>query len=118
MPKMPSLTDVLPLGQASAPQAPSSSGGGSWVLIFYALMAAALYFLFIAPQRKKQKEHEALLKSLKTGDDVVTSAGIFGTITNVKEDRFVVRIADNTKVEIGKGFIQSVVRRADAAEKR
>jgi preprotein translocase subunit YajC len=112
MPKMSLLIDTLPLAQA-----PASSGGGSWILIFYALMAAALYFLFIAPQRKKQKEHESLLKSLKTGDDVVTSAGIFGTITNVKDDRFVVRIAENTKVEIGKGFIQSVVRRADAADK-
>jgi preprotein translocase subunit YajC len=55
-----------------------------------------------------------MLKALKTGDDVVTSAGLFGTITNVKDDRFVLRIAENTKVEIAKGFIQSVVKRGDA----
>ena len=86
------------------------------MLITYALLFGAFYFLFLAPQRKKQKEHEKLLQSLKSGDDVVTNAGIYGTITNVKDDRFVVRIADNVKVEIAKGFIQSVVRRADGGE--
>jgi preprotein translocase subunit YajC len=108
---------AMPLAQAASPSAPAS-GGGTWILLFYALMAAALYFLFIAPQRKKQKEHDALLKSLKTGDDIVTSAGIFGTITNVKEDRFVVRISDTTKIEIAKGFVQSVVKKADGDEKK
>ncbi len=115
---MSSMPDaVLPLAQAASPASSAGSGGGAWILVFYALMAAALYFLFIAPQRKKQKEHDALLKALKTGDDIITSAGIFGTITNVKEDRFVVRIADNTKIEIVKGFVQSVVKRADGDQK-
>jgi preprotein translocase subunit YajC len=74
------------------------------------LIAGAMYFLMIAPQRKKQKEHQKLLASLKSGDEIVTTGGIFGTITNVKEDRFVVRVADNTKIEIGKGFVQTVVK--------
>ena len=65
----------------------------------------------IAPQRKKQKAHEKMLAALKTGDEVVTTGGIYGTITNVKDDRFVLRIADNTKIEIAKSFIQSVVKK-------
>jgi len=113
MPKMCPLIDALPIAQAAASPA---SGGGTMILLFYALMAGALYFLFIAPQRKKQKQQEALLKSLKSGDDIVTTAGIFGTITNVKDDRFVVRIADNTKIEIAKAFVQSVVKKADGEE--
>ena len=51
---------------------------------------------------------------LKSGDEVVTSGGIYGTITSVKEDRFVVRIGENHKVEVGKGFISTVVKKADA----
>ena len=47
----------------------------------------------------------------------MTSGGIYGTITNVKDDRFVVRIADNTKIEIGKAFVLSVVSKADAEKK-
>jgi preprotein translocase subunit YajC len=79
------------------------------------LMFAAMYFLLIAPQRKKQKAHEKMLTELKAGDEVVTAGGIYGTITSVKDDRFVVRIGDNNKVEVGKGFISTVVKKADAA---
>ncbi len=114
------MTMVSFLAQASAPASPAGApaAGPSQFMPFLTmvLILGALYFLMIAPQRKKQKEHEKMLQALKTGDDVVTSAGIFGTITNVKDDRFVLRIADNTKVEIAKGFIQSVVKRGDAAE--
>jgi preprotein translocase subunit YajC len=80
------------------------------------LLFAAMYFLLIAPQRKKQKEHEKMLTRLQPGDEVVTTGGIYGTITSVKDDRFVVRIGENNaKVEVGKGFISTVVRKADAA---
>jgi len=48
-----------------------------------------------------------MIKELKSGDTVVTSGGIYGTITNVKEDRFVVRIADNTKIELSRNSIGS-----------
>ena len=63
-------------------QGGGSLGPGMTQVLFIGLMFAAMYFLLIAPQRKKQKEHDALLKALKTGDDIITSAGIFGTITN------------------------------------
>jgi preprotein translocase subunit YajC len=72
----------------------------------------------IAPQRKKQKAHEKMLTELQSGDEVVTTGGIYGTITNVKDDRFVIRIADTTKVEVGKGFIQSVTKRNGVDEEK
>ncbi len=79
------------------------------------LIFAAMYFLLIAPQRKKQKEHEKMLAALKAGDEVVTAGGLYGTITSVKDDRFVVRVGDNNqKVEVGKGFIHALVKKADA----
>jgi preprotein translocase subunit YajC len=58
-----------------------------------------------------------MLAALQSGDEIVTSGGIFGTITNVKDDRFVVRIADNAKVELGKSFIATVVKQAGAEKK-
>lgn len=104
----------LLLAQAQ-PAAPS----GASALVQLAplvLMFAAMYFLLIAPQRKKQKEHEKMLTQLKAGDEVVTTGGIYGTITSVKDDRFVIRIGDNNaKVEVGKGFISTVLKKADAA---
>ena len=100
-------------------QAPTAAPSGMSSLLQLAplvLMFAAMYFLLIAPQRKKQKEHEKMLTRLQPGDEVVTTGGIYGTITSVKDDRFVVRIGENNaKVEVGKGFISTVVRKADAA---
>ena len=119
MPKMSSLFSALEfLAQTPPPGQPP--GPAAWVQILpMVLLFGAMYFFMIAPQRKKQKEHEKMLAALQSGDEIVTNGGIFGTITNVKEDRFVVRIADNTKIELGKGFVQTVVKRAGAtAEKK
>ncbi len=116
------MTKMSPFNEASsflaqlAAPGPGGAAGYSQ-LIFFGLLFAAMYFLMIAPQRKKQKAHEKMLSELGTGDDVVTSGGIYGTITNVKDDRFVVRIAENTKVEVGKSFITTVVNRSSEAKK-
>ena len=76
-------------------------------MIIIGLMFAGFWFLIIAPQRKKQKAHAKMLEALVSGDEVVTSGGIYGTITNVKDDRYVLKIADNTKIEISKPSISS-----------
>jgi len=89
----------FPLAQAAPP------GGGLGQFLPIILLFVGMWFLIIAPQRKRQKAHEKMLSELKTGDEIVTSGGIYGTITNVKDDRLVVRIADNTKIELGKSFV-------------
>jgi preprotein translocase subunit YajC len=90
-------------------QAAPASGGGIGQFLPYMIMFAAMYFLLIAPQRKKQKAHQKMVTELASGAEIVTSGGIYGTITNVKEDRFVVRIAEGTKIEITKGSVTTVV---------
>lgn len=98
--------------------APAPTPPAAWMQILpMVLLFAAMYFLMIAPQRKKQKAHERMLKELTSGDEIVTSGGIYGIITNVKEDRFIVRISENTKIEIGKGFVQAVVKKAGEEKK-
>ena len=117
MTKMSSLISGIPfLAQTTAPVAPQ--GSPAWMQVLpMVLLFAAMYFLMIAPQRKKQKAHELMLKSLESGDEVVTTGGIYGVITNVKEDRFIVRVADNTKLEIGKGFVQTVLKKTGTEKK-
>ena len=66
------------------------------------------FFLIIRPQKKKQKEHEAMLKSLKKHDEIVTSGGVHGTIVNVKDKTFVIRIDENAKIEIEKSSVAYV----------
>ena len=110
------------LAQTAAPAAapgPQGAPGPMDMLkgfLPYIFIFGAMYFLMIAPQRKKQKEHQKMLASLDTGDEIMTSGGIYGEITNKKDDRYVIRIADNTKIEIGKGFVQTVVKKANAAK--
>lgn len=96
---------------------PAAPSGASTLMSMLplVLMFGAMYFLLIAPQRKKQKEHEKMLTTLKAGDEIVTTGGIYGTITSVKDDRFIVRIGENNKVEIGKGFVHALVKKTDAA---
>lgn len=114
--KIASTTDISLFIAEATGQQPGGSSGMLVQLGFFALMFAAMYFLLIAPQRKKQKEHEKMLASLGDGDEVVTSGGIYGVITHVKSDRFVVRVSENTKIEIGKGFVQGLVKKSGDAK--
>lgn len=98
-----SILFTFPLAQAAAP------GGGLGGLLPIILLFAGMWFLLIAPQRKRQKEHDKMVSELKKGDKVVTSGGIFGTIAQVKKDCFVVEIAENTKVELGRQFISTKI---------
>ncbi len=70
------------------------------------------YFLLIRPQQKKAKEHAKLVSSLKTGDEVVTNAGIHGVIANVKEKTVIIKIADNVKVEFDRAAVAAVEKAA------
>ena len=72
------------------------------------IIAVLFYFLLIRPQQKKQKEHEKLVAGVKTGDKVVTAGGIHGIVANVKDSTFLVKVADNVKIEFDKGSIASV----------
>lgn len=90
-------------------QAEPGQGNPFSFVIIMGLMFAAMWFLLIAPQRKKQKALQLMITELKTGDEVLTSGGIYGVISNVKDDRFVLRISDTAKVEVNKSFIQSVL---------
>jgi preprotein translocase subunit YajC len=108
MTKMSLIEPTAVIGQA----APGGSNG-MMMLLFWGLFFAAMWFLLIAPQRKKQKQHQKMLTELKSGDEIITSGGVYGTITNVKDDRFAVRVGDGTKIEINKAFVHAVVKKGD-----
>jgi len=71
-----------------------------------------MYFVMIRPQKKRQEQQQKLIGSLKTGDRVVTNAGIHGLISNVKETTVLVKVADNVKIEIDKTAITNVLKEA------
>jgi preprotein translocase subunit YajC len=70
---------------------------------------AIFYFLLILPQQRRQKKWQAMLGELKTGDRVVTSGGLKGTIISLKDDALTLRVPpDNLKLEITRGSVVSV----------
>ncbi len=78
----------------------------------FILIFGVFYFLVFAPMRKKQRKHGAMLHGLKSGDRVVTSGGIRGTVVGVSDDVIQLRIADQVKIEVTKSAV-SALQQAD-----
>jgi preprotein translocase subunit YajC len=93
----------------------ASPGGSNMMLLMYPVLIALLYFAFFRPQSQAKKKQEAMLKAAKTGDRVVTTGGIHGVITNVKDTTVIVKVADNVKLEIEKNHLDKIIR-TDPAE--
>jgi len=91
---------------------PGGGGGSSQILSFLPiiLIFVIFYFLLIRPQQKQKKEHQTLLSNLKEGDNVLTSGGIYGRITGIKDDRITVEISDKVRVKVNRGHIAGVVK--------
>ncbi|MCX6833978.1 MAG: preprotein translocase subunit YajC [candidate division Zixibacteria bacterium] len=88
-----------------------AEGSGLAMIIWLGLIFVMMYFLLIRPQRKRQKEHAALLSDLKKGDKVVTTGGMFGTIFAIDDEkgRVILRINEETKLEFLKSSVAGKV---------
>ena len=75
-----------------------------------------IFFLFRS-QQKENKRKQEMIKSIKSGDKVITAGGIHGVVANVKENTFIVKIADNVKIEVNKSGVVSVMEK-DAKESK
>ena len=87
-------------GTGGGGAAASGGAGGILSLIPFLLIFVIFYFLLIRPQQQKQKQQQALLDAVKKGDKVVTTSGIWGTVTNLGKDTVTLQIADNTKIKM------------------
>lgn len=76
-----------------------------------AIMFVMLYFVLLRPQQKKAKQQETMLKTIKSGDKIVTSSGIVGVVISVKEKTLSIRSAD-AKFEITKGSVAEITERS------
>jgi preprotein translocase subunit YajC len=101
---------LLVLAQAQ-PAAPTPGpGGGFGFFVPFIFIFIIMYFMLFRPQKKRQQEQQRLIASIKTGDRVVTSAGIHGLIANVKETTVMLKVADNVKIEMEKSAIANVLK--------
>jgi len=92
-----------------------SGGSGLLGLAPLLFIFAIFYFLLILPQQRKQKKWQAMLSALKTGDKIVTSGGLRGTIIGLKDDAVTLRVPpDNLKIEVTRGSVVSVSTQEEA----
>ena len=96
----------------AANAAAANAGGG---IMGFVPMAVMIFFMWHS-QKKQAKQRQAMLDSLQVGAKVLTIGGIYGEILAVKENAFVIQIAENTKVEVAKSAVNSVVTEEAAAK--
>ena len=102
------ISTIFFLAQQTTTPAAAAQPDLLQTLLPFLFMGVIFYFLLIRPQQKRQKQHQQLMSNLKTGDRVVTSSGIHGLISNVKETTFLLKVADNVKIEIDKSAVAGV----------
>lgn len=95
-------------------------------ILMYAAIGAIFYFILLRPQQKQRREHDALLRGLRRGDEVVTAGGIIGEVQNIAaqvkdgapvpamDDRVTIRSGD-TRLIVERGRIARITRRTGAA---
>ena len=102
----------LELAYAMGTQPGGGGSQGSQLMTFLPiiLIFVVFYFLLIRPQQKQKKEHQNLLSNLREGDNVLTSGGIYGRVTGIKDDKITVEISDKVRVKVNRGHIAGVVK--------
>ncbi len=85
--------------------AEQAQGSSLTSILMIVVLIAVFYFFMIRPQNKKQKEIKKFREGIQKGSKVITAGGIFGTVRDVKENHFVLEIADGVKISIDKGSV-------------
>ena len=103
------LDFLIPVAHAQAAGAAPAAPSMMSTLLFPIILIAIMYFLMIRPQMKRQKEHKAMLDKLSRGDEVLTSGGLAGVVTDIGDNFVTVEIADNVRIRVQKGAIGNVL---------
>lgn len=99
--------------------AQSKSGGDAsgllTMILPFAIIFVLFYFLMIRPQGKKEKERINMLNSLRKDDRVLTSGGIYGIVTNIKDTEVTLKIDEesNVKIKVSRNAVVGIVKRAE-----
>ncbi len=99
------LVDVGPVfAMGAVPE-----GGGAWLqLVPFVLVLAIFYFIILLPMKRKQQKVQEFLDSLKVGDRVITTGGIYGQVTRLNEQSLQLQIADKVRIEVAKAAIGGI----------
>src|SRR5689334_6535285 len=98
-------------------QAPASNPLVSFLPLVF--IVAIFYFLVFMPMQRQKKTQASMLSSLQSGNEVLTTGGIVGTIVSITGDTLIVRVKpDNVKLQIARSAVQSLVKQENAVEEK
>ncbi len=101
------LIAVLAFIGGCIPADGSQEGGNSsiYLIVLVVLMGAMIYFIMVRPQRRRQKEHEAMMQELQRGDRVMTAGGIYGTVESLSEDSVVIKVESGATLRVARNSV-------------
>ena len=111
-----SLLAVFPMMAQATPPPGGGMGQMMGMIVPMLLIFGIFYFMLIRPQQRKEKERQAMVDAVKTGDKVLFSGGILGYVTNVKDKILVVKVAEGVKIEVFRAAVSQVLEKGDKPE--
>jgi preprotein translocase subunit YajC len=108
---------ILAMGMAPAGGSGAAPQSSMFMFVWLGLMVALFYFMLIRPQKRREKERQALLGAVKTGDRILFAGGLLGVVANVKDKTLIVKIADNVKVEVVRSAVSQVLDKGEVTDK-
>jgi preprotein translocase subunit YajC len=87
--------------------------GGIVAFLPLIFILAIFYLIVFLPARRRQKKVQEMIDNLQSGDKVITSGGIYGTIVGFKNDRIQLRVADNVKIEMSRNAVTALQKPED-----
>jgi len=94
----------------------STGGGMLGMLLPMIIIFGIFYFMLIRPQQRKEKERQKMIDAVKSGERVMFCGGMIGTVTNVKDGIFLIKVADGVKVEVARGAVNRVLEKDEKPE--
>jgi preprotein translocase subunit YajC len=94
-------------------QQPAPQSGGLTAFLPLIFIVGIFYLIVFRPARQRQKKVQVMIDNLKTGDKVITTGGLFGTVVGLRGDKLQLRIAENVKVEISRNAVASLQQESD-----
>ena len=107
---------TIAMAAAPAGECATAPKGGMLQFMPIVFMVAIFYFVMIRPQRRREKARQAMISAVKTGQRVLLTSGMIGEVTSVKEKTLLVRIAEQTKIEVLKSAVSQIIEKGDAIE--
>lgn len=103
------LYTFFTIAQAASDTPAQDGGPPGWVGIMPIVLLVVMMFFLFRSQKKQSEKRKEMIKRVKTGDEVVTSGGIKGKVTKVKEKTFMMQIADKVEIEVVQNGIGAVI---------